>query len=122
MKHTILALTMAAALAGTSTVVLAQGNMGNSSDGTNATNATTNMDTTSANKTNENVASKAGMSPDKVKQIQSALDQKGQHVSVDGHWGKQTAAALRKFQKQNGLKATGNADQQTMQKLGLTSG
>jgi peptidoglycan hydrolase-like protein with peptidoglycan-binding domain len=118
----MLALTVAATLAGTSTMVFAQGNMGSSPEGTTGTNATTDMDTTSANKTNENMASKAGMSPDKVKQIQSALDQKGQHVSVDGRWGKQTAAALRKFQKQNGLKATGNADQQTMQKLGLTSG
>ncbi|MBV8536832.1 MAG: peptidoglycan-binding protein [Alphaproteobacteria bacterium] len=117
MKHTMLALTMAAALAGTSAVAFAQ-----SPTSTTPNNSTTNMDTMSSNRSNENVAAKSGMSADKVKQIQSALDQKGQHVNVGGHWGKQTASALRKFQKQNGLKATGNADQQTMQKLGLTSG
>ncbi|HTY70021.1 MAG TPA: peptidoglycan-binding domain-containing protein [Alphaproteobacteria bacterium] len=132
MKHTMLALTMAAALAGTSAAAFAQsgGRTGSSAnpENMNGTSSTANQPgetsgtTMSGNVTDKNLAAKSGRSSDKVKQIQSALEQKGQHVTVDGRWGKQTAAAVRNFQKQNGLKATGKADSQTMQKLGLTSG
>lgn len=113
MKHTMLALTVAAALAGTSVAVVAQ------SGKNTGTMAPT---TATSNQPDKSLAARGGMSSDKVKQIQSALDQKGHHVTVDGRWGKQTASALRDFQKQNGLKTTGKADPQTMQKLGLTSG
>ena len=131
MKHTMLALTVAAALAGTSATALAQsGRTGSAAnpENMNGTSSTANQPgatsgtTMSGNVTDQNLAAKGGMSADKVKQIQSALDQKGQHLTVDGRWGKQTAAAVRSFQKQNGLKATGRADSQTMQKLGLTTG
>jgi peptidoglycan hydrolase-like protein with peptidoglycan-binding domain len=127
----MLALTVAAALGGISATVFAQSgrtgspanpeNMNGTSSTANQPGATSGT-TMSGNVTDKNLAAKGGMSADKVKQIQGALDQKGQHVTVDGHWGKQTAGAVRNFQKQNGLHATGRADPQTMQKLGLTAG
>ena len=54
-----------------------------------------------------------------VKAIQTALNQDGYKVAVDGKMGKQTHAALMKYQKANGLPATGKADAATMKKLGV---
>jgi peptidoglycan hydrolase-like protein with peptidoglycan-binding domain len=54
-----------------------------------------------------------------VKAIQTALNKDGYKLAVDGKMGKQTHAALMKFQKANGLPATGKADAATMKKLGV---
>lgn len=120
MKRTMLAMATVALLAGTSSMALAQVNMPGTND-KNTTSTTNNQPGSQTNATMRgNVSGKqARMSPDKVKEIQSALDQKGQHVTVDGHWGKQTASALRNFQKENGLPATGRLDPETAEKLGL---
>jgi peptidoglycan hydrolase-like protein with peptidoglycan-binding domain len=115
MKRTLLSLVGAAMLAGTSAVALAQTGMTPSNPQQNmAPGAGAHGGAMSAPG-----AAHMGMSPDRVKEIQSALDQKGQHVTVDGKWGKQTASALRKFQQENGLKPTGRLDPETAQKLGL---
>ena len=55
---------------------------------------------------------------DQVKAVQQALKDKG-HVpgEVVGALGPKTQAALRDFQKKEGLKATGTADAETMAKL-----
>lgn len=120
MQRTMLAMATVALLAGTSSMALAQVNMTGTND-KNTTSTTNNQPGSQTNATMRgNVSGKqARMSPDKVKEIQSALDQKGQHVTVDGHWGKQTASALRNFQKENGLPATGRLDPETAEKLGL---
>ncbi len=121
MKHTMLALAAASLLVGSSAAGLAQSwNPGANPNDTTA--STPNQPPSATSQATQHTAGArgTGMSTDRVKQIQSALDQKGQHVAVDGHWGKQTASAIRKFQKQNGLKATGRADPQTMQKLGVS--
>lgn len=128
MKQTMLSLAAAALLAGSSAVALAQtNNMGtNSNTGTNSNMSTPSTQPGAENSSGGTHAMSNGgrrhmaMSSDQVKQIQSALDQKGEHVTVDGKWGKQTAQAVRKFQKDNGLHATGRADHQTMQKLGVS--
>lgn len=54
-----------------------------------------------------------------VKAVQTALNREGYKVAVDGKMGKQTHSALAKFQKANGLPATGKADQATLKKLGV---
>jgi len=54
-----------------------------------------------------------------VKSVQAALNNEGYKVAVDGKMGKQTHDALMKFQKANGLPATGKADAATMKKLGV---
>jgi len=59
------------------------------------------------------------MSARKVEEIQAALQAKGEKVSTDGIWGPNTTAALRDFQKANGLKPTGRYDQATAQKLNI---
>lgn len=121
MKRTMLSLVSAALLAGASTVALAQsGNTGmtpgNPQQGTGTKPGGYNNPGTMGG---GGGGTHMGMSSDRVKQVQSALEQNGQHVTVDGQWGRQTANALRNFQKQNGLNPTGQLDPETAQKLGL---
>ena len=54
-----------------------------------------------------------------VKAVQTALNKEGYKVAVDGKMGKQTRAALTKFQKAQGLPATGKTDDATLKKLGV---
>ena len=63
----------------------------------------------------------ATKSPEEVQKIQSALNQKGERVKVDGIWGPQTAEAVRDFQKKNGLRPSGQLDNETLQKLDVAS-
>ena len=52
-----------------------------------------------------------------VMALQDSLNKHGASLKVDGHMGPATRAALKKFQAENGLKATGRADKATMAKL-----
>lgn len=54
-----------------------------------------------------------------VKAVQTALNKEGYKLEVDGKMGKQTRAALVKFQKAHGLPATGQVDSATLKKLGV---
>jgi peptidoglycan hydrolase-like protein with peptidoglycan-binding domain len=54
-----------------------------------------------------------------VMAVQEALNKNGAKLKIDGLMGKQTRAAIRAYQKANGLKATGRADKATMAKLGV---
>ena len=54
-----------------------------------------------------------------VKAVQKALDKHGAKLKVDGLMGKETEAALRKFQTKHHLKATGTADKATRKALGV---
>jgi peptidoglycan hydrolase-like protein with peptidoglycan-binding domain len=61
-------------------------------------------------------------STEQVKAMQQALTDKGHDAGgIDGKMGPKTQAALRDFQQQEGLKATGRADADTMAKLGGSS-
>ena len=51
--------------------------------------------------------------------LQTALNEKGASLKVDGKMGAQTRAALKNFQKANGLKITGRLDKATRGKLGV---
>ena len=60
------------------------------------------------------------LSSSEVKSIQQELKSKGLHAGpVDGIIGPETKAALEQFQKQNGIKATGEADEKTLAALGI---
>lgn len=60
--------------------------------------------------------------PTKVKEVQRALDSRGFEVgSVDGIWGSQTRSALKKFQSSNGLRATGELNDETYNALGVSA-
>lgn len=61
----------------------------------------------------------SGMSQQDVKALQQALKGQGESVKSDGIWGPGTQAALKHYQEQNGLPATGQLDQATRSKLNL---
>jgi len=57
-----------------------------------------------------------------VREVQQKLMQEGHDVgSIDGQFGPKTEAALRSYQQEEGLQATGQIDEQTLQKLGIAS-
>ena len=54
------------------------------------------------------------------REVQEALKAKGNDPGpIDGRMGSKTRAALKAFQESNGLKATGQLDSQTAEKLGV---
>jgi peptidoglycan hydrolase-like protein with peptidoglycan-binding domain len=63
---------------------------------------------------------KQALSRDEVKKLQEALKAKGEDPgSMDGVMGRKTHAALKAFQKANGLKMTGTLNHETAEKLGV---
>jgi peptidoglycan hydrolase-like protein with peptidoglycan-binding domain len=55
-----------------------------------------------------------------VRQVQQQLKDQGHDIAVDGQMGPQTQAALKEFQKKQGLEASGELDAGTMSALGVT--
>ena len=55
----------------------------------------------------------------RIRSVQQALNQNGAMLKPDGMMGPQTRAALRKFQRANGLQVTGTLTTQTAAKLGI---
>ena len=63
----------------------------------------------------------SGSTGEAVKQIQTALKNKGYYTGkVDGIFGKLTMAAVKSFQRDNGLKSDGVVGTATMKALGVT--
>ena len=54
-----------------------------------------------------------------VAALQKALNGKGAMLKVDGYMGRETRAALKKYQAANNLKATGRLDKASRAKLGI---
>ena len=66
------------------------------------------------------VAKAAKPAPDeKVKAAQEALEKDGFKIKATGVMNKKTVAAIKKYQKKNGLKVTGKLDDETAAKLGV---
>ncbi|BAI73959.1 hypothetical protein AZL_a04280 (plasmid) [Azospirillum sp. B510] len=84
-------------------------------------------ETSGGSSTNRSSAHRSGgtaaatLSHEQVREIQQALNDRtdGRDIAVDGVWGAGTRRALMRFQRDNGLRATGRADQQTMAALNL---
>ena len=85
------------------------------------TNADTSYNQNQTDQATGEQASSVQLEPSKVRSVQQALNQKGYNTGgVDGQWGQQTAQAVMKFQKANGLQPTGQPDNQTLQALNIT--
>lgn len=98
---------------------------------TNTANSAANTGTGMSSQSNTGQA--AGMSDNnamarkpsraEVRQVQAALRRNGERVKVDGRWGPKTSQALRDYQQKSGLQASGELDDETLQKLNVrTSG
>jgi peptidoglycan hydrolase-like protein with peptidoglycan-binding domain len=60
--------------------------------------------------------------PDRIKQIQAALQREGAYQGEpNGRWDDATVEAMKKYQDKNGLSPTGKIDALTLHKLGLGS-
>ncbi|MBE6837850.1 MAG: spore cortex-lytic enzyme [Ruminococcus sp.] len=67
--------------------------------------------------------SQYGSSGAEVKAIQQALKDRGLfNTNVTGYYGEQTQAAVKRFQKQQGISQTGVAGPQTLKALGISIG
>jgi peptidoglycan DL-endopeptidase CwlO len=62
----------------------------------------------------------ATMSRRSVESMQEALNSNGAKIAIDGIWGPKTEGALKQYQQQHGLKATGYLDHATMKQLHTT--
>jgi peptidoglycan hydrolase-like protein with peptidoglycan-binding domain len=62
------------------------------------------------------------MSPDMIRKVQQNLKDAGLYKArVDGVWGPQTQAAVRDFQQQHNINATGELDQPTLDAMNLAT-
>ena len=60
------------------------------------------------------------MSPDMIRKVQQNLKQAGLYKArVDGVWGPQTEAAVRDYQQQHNMNASGQLDEQTLDAMNL---
>jgi peptidoglycan hydrolase-like protein with peptidoglycan-binding domain len=57
-----------------------------------------------------------------VRHVQQALSDQGHKVNVDGIWGDRTHEALKEYQSDKHLNASGQLDGETFAALGLTEG
>jgi hypothetical protein len=73
-----------------------------------------------ARRASDSSAAMSDGSPDSVRMVQHALKQNGYDPGpIDGVQGPQTTAALRAYQKAEGMTVTGRADPDTLGKLGV---
>jgi peptidoglycan hydrolase-like protein with peptidoglycan-binding domain len=58
--------------------------------------------------------------PDYLRKVQQSLNDQGYDAGkVDGKWGPRTEAAVKKFQGDHGIEASGHIDAQTITALGI---
>ena len=68
-------------------------------------------------------ANPSTLSGQQITQIQEKLKQEKLYKgNADGKWGPETEQAVKEYQQKNNLPATGDADQQTLSKLGVQAG
>jgi peptidoglycan hydrolase-like protein with peptidoglycan-binding domain len=73
--------------------------------------------------TEPRASSRVSLAPDRVRDIQQNLADRGYNPgSVDGRWGSRTQTALRNFQRDQNMQASGRPDAQTLAALGVESG
>ncbi len=70
---------------------------------------------------NGHVTSSPRNGDDTVKKAQAALNDHGFNLAVDGRFGPNTQDAVKSFQEQNGLVASGTLDTATLNALGVKS-
>jgi peptidoglycan hydrolase-like protein with peptidoglycan-binding domain len=77
--------------------------------------------TSKSKRTAKPVAQKAP-TPDRIREIQSALQREGTYQgNPTGRWDDPTVEAMKTYQDKNGLSPTGKIDALTLEKLGLGS-
>ena len=85
--------------------------------------ATKKKKASSKSKKKPKVKGQAAPTPDRIKDIQTALQKDGSYQGEPtGKWDAATMEAMKKYQDKNGISPTGKIDAATLNKLGLGSG
>jgi peptidoglycan hydrolase-like protein with peptidoglycan-binding domain len=121
-KRHLLAIFGAAVLASAAPAVSAAGRPGAAQTASTSTSAKKKR-TSSKSKRKSRVKGQTAPTPDRIKEIQTALQKDGSYQGEPtGKWDAATTEAMRKYQDKNGFSPTGKIDALSLNKLGLGSG
>ena len=119
-KRTLLFLFGAALLVSAAAVVSRAGKPGAAQTSSTTTKK---KKASSKSKKKSKVKGQTVPTPDRIKDIQTALQKDGSYVGEPtGKWDAATMDAMKKYQDKNGIGPTGKIDAATLNKLGLGSG
>jgi murein L,D-transpeptidase YcbB/YkuD len=119
-KRTLLYIFGAALLMSAATIVSGAGHPGAAQTSSTSTKK---KKASSKSKKKGKVKGQAAPTPDRVKEIQTALQKDGSYEGTPtGKWDAATMDAMKKYQDKKGLNPTGKIDAVTLNKLGLGSG
>jgi hypothetical protein len=120
-KKALLYIFGAALLVGAAPVVSGASEQG-SAQTTSTSTTTKKKKSSSKSKKKSKVKGQAAPTPDRIKDIQAALQKDGSYEGAPtGKWDAPTMDAMKKYQDKNGITPTGKIDAVTLEKLGLGS-
>ena len=120
-KRTLLSIFGAVLLVSAAPVVSGAGHPGTAQ--TSSTTTKKKKGVSSKSKKKPKVKGQAAPTPDRIKDIQTALQKDGSYQGEPtGKWDAATMDAMKKYQDKNGLSPTGKIDAVSLNKLGLGSG
>jgi peptidoglycan hydrolase-like protein with peptidoglycan-binding domain len=121
-KRTLLLIFGAALLASASPVVSGAGRPGASQSSSSSSTASKKKHSSSKSRKKSKGKGQAAPTPDRIKEIQSALEKDGSYQGEPtGKWDAATTEAMKKYQDKNGFTPTGKIDALSLNKLGLGS-
>ena len=113
----------AALLMSAAPVVSRAGHPGAAQTSSNSTTAKKKKHSSSKSRKKSRVKGQAAPAPDRIKDIQTALQKDGSYEGQPtGKWDAATMDAMKKYQDKNGISPTGKIDAASLNKLGLGSG
>jgi hypothetical protein len=122
-KRTLLYIFGAALLMSAAPVVSRAGHPGAAQTSSNSTTAKKKKHSSSKSRKKSRVKGQAAPAPDRIKDIQTALQKDGSYEGQPtGKWDAATMDAMKKYQDKNGISPTGKIDAASLNKLGLGSG
>jgi peptidoglycan hydrolase-like protein with peptidoglycan-binding domain len=121
-KRTLLFIFGAALLMSAAPVVSRAGHPGAAQTSSNSTTAKKKKHSPSKSRKKSRVKGQAAPTPDRIKDIQTALQKDGSYEGQPtGKWDAATTEAMKKYQDKNGISPTGKIDAVSLNKLGLGS-
>jgi peptidoglycan hydrolase-like protein with peptidoglycan-binding domain len=121
-KRTLLFIFGAALLMSAAPVVSRAGHPGAAQTSSNSTTAKKKKHSSSKSRKKSRVKGQAAPTPDRIKDIQTALQKDGSYEGQPtGKWDAATTEAMKKYQDKNGISPTGKIDAVSLNKLGLGS-
>jgi peptidoglycan hydrolase-like protein with peptidoglycan-binding domain len=122
-KQNLLVIFGAALLLSAAPVVSGAGRPGAAQSSSTSSTAKKKKRVSAKSKRKPKVKGQAAPTPDRIKEIQTALQKDGSYQGEPtGKWDGATTEAMRKYQDKNGFNPTGKIDALSLNKLGLGSG